>query len=319
MKSAASAAQVWSLVLTLAALGDAQMSASIALTPIIMWRQVAVARVAAALLVLTAMVPMSVRAVADAAPIPAKPGVVDDAFWHLRSSLDAGPDTVQFIYGRMGDRPLMGDWDGNATATAGVVRRAPDGVHLRWLLRNTNSGGAAQIAFLYGLAGDPAIPAYYDFPIVGDWDGNGTDTAGVVRVQPQRLTFLLRNSNTSGSAQISFSYGRFGTPVVGDWDGNGIDTPGVVRDDGLDPGNEQWLLRNSNTGGRADISFVYGRGGDFPIRGDWNGDGKDTAGVVRFVPAGLQSQWLLRNSNTSGPADVNFIYGRGDRPVVVWR
>jgi hypothetical protein len=257
--------------------------------------------------------------VAVAARIPSKPGVVDDAVWHLRSTLSAGPDTLQFRYGRSSDNPLMGDWNGNGSATAGVTRRAPDGVHLLWLLRNTNSGGSAQIAFLYGLAGDPANPSSFDFPIVGDWDGNGTDTAGVVRVRPGQLTFLLRNSNTPGSAQISFSYGRFGFPIVGDWDGNGKDTPGVVRDDGRDPGNKIWLLRNSNSAGLADLSFVYGRGGDVPIRGDWNGDGKDTAGVVRFVTAGTPAQWLLRNSNTSGAADLNFRYGRSDRPVVVWR
>jgi hypothetical protein len=51
---------------------------------------------------------------------------------------------------------------------------------------------------------------------VGDWDGNGTDTPGIRRGN----VFHLRNSNTSGVAQISFSHGSAGSPpVVGDWDG----------------------------------------------------------------------------------------------------
>jgi hypothetical protein len=184
----------------------------------------------------------------------------------------------------------MGDWNGDGTATVGVVRRAPDGIHLQWLLRNTNTGGTAQIAITYGLAGNPSTPSAYDYPIVGDWDGNGTDTPGVVRVRPGSMTFLLRNSNSSGSANIAFIYGRTGFPVVGDWDGNGTDTPGVVRDNGLDPGNQLWFLRNSNTAGPADVSFVYGRGGDFPISGDWNADGRDTAGVVRFDAASRRAR-----------------------------
>lgn len=29
------------------------------------------------------------------------------------------------------------------------------------------------------------------------------------------------------------------------------------------------------------VAFTYGRAGDLPIVGDWNGDGVDTLGVVR--------------------------------------
>lgn len=282
------------------------------------WPPVAAACVAVASLVVALFAIVAPPAAASA-PVPSKPGVVDGATWHLRDTLSSGPDTVRFVYGRAGDQKVMGDWDGNGTATAGVVRRASDGAHLQWLLRNTNSAGPAQVALTYGLAADPDTPSAFDYPIVGDWDGNGTDTPGVVRVRPADLTFLLRNSTTSGSAQIAFRYGRTGFPIVGDWDGNGTDTAGVVRDDGLDPGHQHWLLRNSNTAGSAHISFTYGRGGDFTVRGDWNGDGTDTAGVVRFVPTGQQAHWLLRNSNTSGSASLDFGYGPGDRPVVVWR
>ena len=40
--------------------------------------------------------------------------------------------------------------------------------------------------------------------------------------------------------------------------------------------------------------------------GDWNGDGIDTPGVVRGTT------WYLRNSNTTGVADVTFTYGNPD-------
>jgi hypothetical protein len=62
---------------------------------------------------------------------------------------------------------------------------------------------------------------------------------------------------------LVFSYGiPTDEPIVGDWDGNGTVTPGVVR------GN-QWLLRNSATGGSATISFAFGGIGDLPVTGEW--------------------------------------------------
>ncbi len=183
--------------------------------------------------------------------------------------------------------PVAGDWDGNGTVTAGVVRAST------WALRNANSGGSANVAFGYGRPTDR--------PVVGDWDGNGTVTAGVVRGN----TWLLRNANSGGSANVAFGYGRpTDRPVVGDWDGNGTVTAGVVR------GNT-WLLRNANSGGSANVAFGYGRPTDRPVVGDWDGNGTVTAGVVRG------NTWLLRNANSGGSANVAFGYGRPtDRPVV---
>ncbi len=87
-----------------------------------------------------------------------------------------------------------------------------------------------------------------------DWDGDGVSTPGVVRGN----SWFVRNSNTAGVADSTFTYGNPGdTPICGDWNGNGTDTPGVVR------GNT-WHLRNSNTTGVADITFTFGNLGDTP-------------------------------------------------------
>ena len=130
----------------------------------------------------------------------------------------------------------------------------------------------------------------------------GTDTPGVVRDG----TWLLRNSNTSGPADITidgFGPGD-GLYVAGDWDGDGIDTIGVVV------GNT-FYLRNSLDSGDADIVVGYGRPGDTPVIGDWNGDGIDTIGVRR------NNVFYLRNANTTGIADITLGYGKGsDTPVV---
>ena len=170
-----------------------------------------------------------------------------------------------------------------------------------WYLRQADNSGPATIAFGYGNTGDVALMC--------DWDGDGVRTPGVYR----NGWFYLRNSNTSGPADVSFPYGNVGDkPICGDWNGDGVDTVGVVRNSGsLLGGSNTWYLRNSNSGGKADLSFGYGNTGDKPVVGDWNGDRTDTPGVVR------NNTWYLRNSNTAGTADASFGYGNtGDLPVV---
>src|SRR5262245_25358465 len=196
--------------------------------------------------------------------------------------------TTALLAGTIGGAPVVAAPPPPTAAHPVVVRSGT------WLLRDSLSGGApSQRPCVFGGAGDT--------PVSGDWDANGSDTAGAVR----GATWLLRNSNTGGSADVTFAYGRAtDIPVVGDWDGNGTSTPGVVR-------GAAWLPRNSNTGGSADGTFAYGQVGDTVVAGDWDGDGDTTPGIVRGTT------WFLRNANTGGAANLTFGYGAaGDRPVV---
>ena len=175
--------------------------------------------------------------------------------------------------------------------TAGVFR--PTNGLL--FLKNSNTTGFADVAINYGVPGD--------YPVVGDWDGNGTTTIGIYR----NGSFYLRNSNTVGFADIVFPFGLPGDqPIAGDWDGDGDDTIGVFR-------NGIFFLRNSNSAGNADISFGLGNPGDVGIAGDWDGNGTDTTGVFRPVNGII----FLKNANTTGFADVALNYGiPGDKPVM---
>ena len=108
-----------------------------------------------------------------------------------------------------------------------------------------------------------------EVPLSGDWDGNGSDTIGVFRAG----TWYLRNSNSSGGIDVSFSWGSmFDVPVAGDWDGDGIDTIGVFR-------NGTFYLRNSNSSGGIDVIVETGLPGGVPLVGDWDGDGITTVGL----------------------------------------
>lgn len=174
--------------------------------------------------------------------------------------------------------------------TTGVFRPSNGALYLK----NQNSSGFANLYLTYGIPGD--------YPVAGDWNGDGIDTIGVYR----NGTFYLRNSNTNGIADLAFSFGTAGDqPVVGDWNGDGVDTIGIFR-------NGTFYLRNSNSSGSADLTFSLGVAGDVGIAGDWNGDGIATTGVFRPTNGAL----YLKNTNSTGFADLVLTYGLpGDRPV----
>ncbi len=163
-------------------------------------------------------------------------------------------------------------------------------------LRNTNTGGFADVDMVYGVNGDTSIS--------GDWDGDGKDSLGIYR----NGVFYLRNSNTTGPADIVFAFGDpRDQPIAGDWDGDGIDTIGLYRSSLC-----IFILRNFNSGGLSDTVFVLGNPGDVAIAGDWNGDGIDTAGVFRPSNGII----YLKNTNVSGIADIYLVYGNaGDKPL----
>ncbi len=156
---------------------------------------------------------------------------------------------------------------------------------------------------------DGSIDSFYfgrpgDIPIFGDWDCDGTDTAGMFR--PSSGFAYLTNRNQTSTASIRFHFGDIGDiPIVGDWNGDGCDTLGVYR-------AGEVLLRNDLTTGPAHTRFFFGTKDDTPFVGDFDGDGVSTLGLYR-AGAGLV---YLRNRLSSGPADHTFFYGEsGDRIV----
>jgi lipoprotein-anchoring transpeptidase ErfK/SrfK len=155
--------------------------------------------------------------------------------------------------------------------------------------------------FPYGAAGD--------LPVWGDWNGDGVDTPGVFR----NGAFHLRDATTPGPATLTFYFGRAGDiPFAGDWDGDGIDTVGIFR-----PSEQKFYILDHTPAKGASVtqpdrSFVFGRIGDKPFVGDFDGDGKDSLGLHR--PS--TGEVFIRHDLSAGWADLQFIYGRpGDQLV----
>jgi hypothetical protein len=164
-----------------------------------------------------------------------------------------------------------------------------------WLLRASDTTGAADVCFNFG---DPG-----DVPLTGDWDGNGTKTPGVFRYG----TWYLRNSNTTGVADIVVHFGNpDDVPVVGDWNHDGTDTPGVFR-------RGTWYLTNVFDRGVAEVVVPFGNPDDVPVVGDWNHDGTDTPGVFR------RGTWYLTNFFDRGIAEGTFNFGQASDVPGTWR
>jgi len=193
-----------------------------------------------------------------------------------------------------------------AVAAAGVPSFADDTVGLvapssgEWYLRD--SVGAVS-SFYYGNPGD--------YPFVGDWDCDGTETPGLYR-QSDGFAYL-RDSNTQGVADVSFFFGNPGdVPIAGDFNADGCDTLSIYR-----PSNQRFYVINElgqDGGGlgAADYDFLFGNPGDTPVVGDWDGDATDEIGLYR-ESSGF---FYYRDTLTTGVADGQFYFGNpGDRFV----
>jgi hypothetical protein len=112
-----------------------------------------------------------------------------------------------FWFGIHADVAVAGDPDGNGFDNVFLFRPASGFVHYT----TATPGGSGLMArtmgeFYFGVAGDRLV--------VGDWDGDGVDAAGIFR--PSRQTIYLRNSLDTGPADIAFEWGETDwTPVAG--------------------------------------------------------------------------------------------------------
>ena len=238
-----------------------------------------------------------VLAIAAGTGIPHDPDyfalVEPNGKWHLRY-----PDgsVREFYYGVSGDVPLMGDWNGDGIDTPGMYRPSSGSAYLTNQVPPPGGVGIADpaLTFSFGIPGDQVF--------VGDWDGDRIDTLGIRRGGKVYLT----NINGTGIADMEF---WFGVPADlafgGDPDGDGRDGVFLYR-----PSSGFTYYTNSTPVGPNDLAptdgtLSYGVPTDRLVIGDWDGDGTDTVGVFR--PS--ETSVYLRNTNTTGPADVTYFFG----------
>ena len=118
-----------------------------------------------------------------------------------------GAAQISFLFGNPGDKPVVGDWDGDGIDEVGLHRESTGFFY--W--RDTLTTGIADGQIFYG---DPA-----DRFVAGDWGVvDGVDTPAVFR--PSDLTFYFRHTLTQGNADSQFTWTAAGSgwlPVAGNF------------------------------------------------------------------------------------------------------
>ncbi len=174
--------------------------------------------------------------------------------WFVDSTGDRVPDRT-FEYAVAGDRPVVGDLDGDGVDDIAITRH-----YEGWLVWHcdTDGNGSTDLIFAYGVEGDRAV--------AGDIDGDGVDDIAITRDYNGMLVWhcdLTRN----GSTDLIFAYGEAGDQaVIGDFNGDGVDDIAITRDF---EGVLAWhvdLTRNGST----DLIFAYGEAGDMGVAGNIN-------------------------------------------------
>ncbi len=186
----------------------------------------------------------------------------------------------------------------NGIATVGLYRRDK----AKFAIRNINSAGNTQIKVKFGSPGGNQIP------LSGDWNHDGKETIGVWDPGPPSVVHL-RNTSSAAIDDKSFGLGEPGfLPIAGDWNGDTRDSIGF-----FDPETSEFHLRNKNTNGPFDFTFVFGSPpgpGFLPIAGDWDGSGTDRVGL--YDPQ-TGTFFLKTSANSAGdePLGQGFPFGVG--------
>ena len=116
-----------------------------------------------------------------------------------------GAADFSFLFGDAGDKPVVGDWDGDGIDEVGLHRESSGFFYYR----NSLTTGIADGQFYFGDPGDRFV--------AGDWGiVDGADTPGLFR--PSNQVFYFRHDLTQGNADSQFTWTGAGSgwlPVAG--------------------------------------------------------------------------------------------------------
>jgi hypothetical protein len=207
----------------------------------------------------------------------------------------------------LGDRPMLGDIDGDGRADL-ILWRASTGTWF-WLLSSAD--------YAYSSAGGVqwGNNSLGDVPLLGDFDGDGRSDPAVWRASSGTWFWLLSTRGYATNAAASRQWGNQAagdTPIVGDLDGDGRTELTVWR---ASTGTWFWLSSSTQYATAASVQWGNQAAGDRPLLGDFDGDGRGDVAVWR-ASTGTWF-WLSSSSNFATGAARSRQWGSPtDVPVV---
>jgi len=158
---------------------------------------------------------------------------------------------------------VHGDWFGTGVERMGVYRPST----AQWIFDNGNGGYTTPFTF-----GDTNA-----IPVVGNWNGNGTQTkVGTFNPLTGHWSLDLYGDH-SYNEQGNFFINSADVPIVGQWDGSAATKVGIFNNGTIEldmNGNLAW-----DPG--IDKSGSFGQSGDVAIVGQWNGGTVTLVGIYR--------------------------------------
>ncbi len=258
---------------------------------------------AATMTIATKAISVTQSSAGVATPGPASSAVFLNGRWNLDKNangmFDAGDASFTFQINGVGDKPIVGDWNGSGVQKVGVFNSG------FWALDYNGNGqwdGVVTDRF-YGFGGTPG-----EIPVVGDWNGDGRAKIGVFHDGFWALDY---NGNGQWDGPLIDRFYGFGgvagdIPIVGDWNGDGRSKVGVFRSGywALDyDGDGQW------DGPVIDRYVSYSLGAtERPVIGDWTGSGTTKIGSFR------DGFWVLDTNGSFAYESSDSFCGFGGNP-----
>lgn len=115
-----------------------------------------------------------------------------------------GSADFSFLFGDAGDKPFVGDFNGDGVDDVGLHRESTGRVYMRLSL----TSGVADLDYIYGNPGDLLV--------AGDWNGSGVDSPALFR--PSDGNWYIKLDNSAGFANHVIPFGlpdRGFLPVAG--------------------------------------------------------------------------------------------------------
>lgn len=234
----------------------------------------------------------------------------------LYSQTLAGNDAENSANIQNGESPASSITVGCPTAKAPLDFDG-DGKTDQVVVRNTGGGSGGAITWFlnYSNGGSLAVPfgaASSDYFVSGDFDGDGKADVTVWRGGAQAYFYILQ-SQTNTLRSDPFGQTGDDPTVVGDYTGDGLTDPAVYRSGANSNDPSFWYYRASSgpLAGQV-VGTQWGKNGDFPSPGDYDGDGKYDFVVQRNNGAGTARFYL--NQTTAGLTSV--VYGTSTDVIV---